>query len=122
MNKNIFLLIIIVFSLLIGRNLTFLPKINFQSDYSISQNLKKDIQAVINNPQGSYSVYFNDLNNKNLSFGINENTIYTAASVNKAPIIAALYNLAKKNRINLDEQITIQNNDIQDYGTGSIRY
>ena len=47
---------------------------------------------------------------------------FTAASINKVPIVATLYYLNNKGGIDLDEQITLQENDIQDYGTGSLRY
>lgn len=70
---------------------------------------------------GNWSVYVFDLDN-NQGFGINETTVYTAASVNKIPILAVLYSLAGKKEVNLDQQITLQASDIQDYGTGSIRY
>ncbi len=54
--------------------------------------------------------------------GINETVMYEAASVNKIPILVALYSKAQEGSINLDKQITIQEKDIQDYGTGVIRY
>ena len=60
--------------------------------------------------------------NSDFTLGMNEAVIYTAASVNKVPILAALYYLAQKGEVNLDQTITLQEKDIQDYGTGSIRY
>jgi beta-lactamase class A len=54
--------------------------------------------------------------------GINESTIFTAASVNKVPILAALYEEAQKGNVDFEKIITLQQEDIQDYGTGSIRY
>lgn len=68
-----------------------------------------------------YSVYVYDLTAKT-GFGINETTIFTAASVNKLVILAALYYEADQGKIDLDERITIQARDIQDFGTGIIRY
>jgi beta-lactamase class A len=53
---------------------------------------------------------------------INDTVIYTAASVNKLPILAALYYYSEKGDIDLDKVITIQAADIQDYGTGTIQY
>jgi len=80
-------------------------------------NIKKLTDAV----GGSWSIYVYDLSNDQ-GFGINETTIYNAASVNKIPLLASLYYLAGKGEINLDQQVTLQAEDIQDYGTGSIRY
>ena len=70
---------------------------------------------------GTYAIYIYDLKNKR-GFGINEKTNFTAASVNKIPILAALYHLAGKGKIDLERIIVPQQKDIQDYGTGSIRY
>lgn len=120
MKGKIYFLLLIV-SLLIGRNLEFLPKFSF-SNSSNANSIKKEIKELIEGRKGNYSVYFSDLNSKDMSFGINENTLYTAASLNKLPIVAVLYQLAKKEKINLDEKITVQQADIQDYGSGSIRY
>lgn len=83
--------------------------------------LIQKIKEVIEKQQGIYSVYIFDIND-NKGYGINETTIYTAASVNKLPILAALYYEAQRERIDLDKRITIQEKDIQDYGTGSLRY
>ena len=54
--------------------------------------------------------------------GINQNMGFIAASVNKIPILAAVYYFANQGEIDLDQKITIQASDIQDYGTGIIRY
>jgi beta-lactamase class A len=54
--------------------------------------------------------------------GINESSIFDGASVNKIPILVTLYHEADKGNINFSDTITIQSRDIQDYGTGSIRY
>jgi len=85
------------------------------------ENLRAKIQKTVNNRWKNYSVYVKDFNS-DFTMGINETIIYTAASVNKVPIIAALYSLAGKGDIDLDERVTIQAGDIQDFGTGSIRY
>jgi len=80
-----------------------------------------EIKKIINQSPGSWSVYIYDLTTDQ-GFGINETTIFTAASVNKVPILASLYYFAGKGEIDLDQQITPQASDIQDYGTGRIRY
>src|SRR3989344_7268820 len=85
------------------------------------QELIQKITELTSKQQGIYSIYIYDLN-KNPGYGINETTIFTAASVNKIPILAALYFEAQKDNIDLDKRITLQASDIQDYGTGSLRY
>ncbi|MDP1721807.1 MAG: serine hydrolase [Candidatus Gottesmanbacteria bacterium] len=84
-------------------------------------DLRIKIQEKVNNRWKNYSVYVKDYNAP-FTTGINETVIFTAASVNKVPIIAALYYRAGKGEIDLDERVTVQAVDIQDFGTGSIRY
>jgi beta-lactamase class A len=110
--------------LLIGRNLTLLPKVS--SIYNPvttfgTDELKQQIMHVIKQKPGHYSVYVSDFKSP-LSFGINEHTVLTGASVNKVPIVAVLYYLAQKGKLSLDQKIVLQKDDIQDYGTGSLRY
>lgn len=109
-----------IFFIMLGRNLTFLPVINLSMN-SEEEDLKSNIQKIIKDKKGFYSVYYRDLKTKK-SFGIDEKQIQVGASVNKAPIIAALYYFDKQGKISLDDKITIQEKDKQDYGTGSIRY
>ncbi len=119
------LLTIIVYTfivLLIGRNLTLLPRfVVFTSPHAIRTDLKKETERIIADKKGNYGVYFADFATGE-TFGINEEEMFTAASLNKVPIVAVLYYLENKGKIDLDEQITLQKEDIQDYGTGSLRY
>lgn len=69
----------------------------------------------------NYSIYVKDLKS-DLRFDINKSVIFTGASINKIPILAGLYYFAQSGDIDLDQVITIQSEDIQDYGTGTIRY
>lgn len=86
-----------------------------------SEALRRKVQETVNNRWRNYSVYIKDYTSS-FNMGINETVIFTAASVNKVPIVAALYYLAGKGDIDLDERVTIQAKDVQDFGTGSIRY
>ncbi|MBI3955696.1 serine hydrolase [Candidatus Gottesmanbacteria bacterium] len=86
-----------------------------------ADDLRKKIQELVNNRWKNYSVYVKDYTSS-FTMGINETVIFTAASVNKVPIVAALYYYAGKGEIDLDERVTIQARDVQDFGTGSIRY
>lgn len=119
------LLTIIVYTLvvlLIGRNLVSLPRFSLFSDpASYGKDLKKETASIIKEKKGNYGIYFLNLDD-GTTFGINDEMTFTAASVNKVPIVAALYALAKQNKVDLDDQVTLQERDIQDYGTGSLRY
>ncbi len=123
MKNKTTLIILIIISLVVGRNLSFLPKFNlFSNDAKKMASLKKEVIDIIKKKKGNYGVYFSSLKSNKIFFGINENQTYTAASLNKVPIVATLYYMAGKGEINLDEKITIQKEDTQDYGTGSLRY
>lgn len=78
------------------------------------------IKNLINNQKGTYSVYIYILRT-NQSAGVNESVAYTGASLNKVPILAALYFEAQNGKIDLSERVTVQQSDIQDYGTGVLR-
>lgn len=84
-------------------------------------DLKDKIQRAIDNQWSNYSVYVVDYTST-FTMGINETVIYNGASVNKILILAALYDYAKQGEVDFDKTITPQQDDIQDYGTGSIRY
>lgn len=109
-----------IFFIFLGRHLTFIPTINLSMNTK-EEDLINEINEIIKEKKGFYSIYYKNLENGK-TFGIDENQINTGASVNKVPIIATLYLLDKEGKVDLDDRITIQENDIQDYGTGSIRY
>jgi beta-lactamase class A len=69
----------------------------------------------------NYSVLVVDMGS-DFSMGINDEVIYTAASVNKVAILATLYEMAGKGEVDFEKTLTLQADDIQDYGTGSLRY
>lgn len=121
MKRILFFVFFSLILLLIGRNLLFLPKFSFSSPQNETIELKKQIQELLKNKKGTYSVYYRDVKN-GVNFGINENQVYIAGSLNKVPIVATLYALAKNGKLDLDDMIVLQKDDIADYGTGSLRY
>lgn len=108
--------------LIIGRNLSFLPLLGSPPKAQTENTaLKEKIQKLVKEQKGNYGISFKDLKTGNY-FGINQEMMMTAASVNKVPIIAVLYSLENKGKINFNDQVTLQKEDLQDYGTGSLRY
>ncbi len=95
--------------------------ISLQNNTEINQTLAENIEKLISTTGGTFSVYFYDIN-KNEEYGYHDRMVLTAASLNKIPILASLYHLAGKKEIDLEKIITLQKEDIQDYGSGSIRY
>src|SRR3989344_4096411 len=115
------LLIFGVFLIFLGRHMTFLPTINLSGKDS-NEKIVAVLGDSTKDKTGFYSIYYKDLKTGG-AFGIDEKQIQTATSVNKIPIIASLYYLANEApNLSLDEKVTITDTDVQDYGTGSIRY
>jgi len=111
------------FLLLLGRNLTFIPQLNFAKTEQAKDTaeIREELIALLKEKPGQFSVYYKDLHSGE-GFGMQENTVLTAASLNKLLVVGYLYHLAAKKEINLEDKIVIQEQDIQDYGTGSLRY
>lgn len=94
---------------------------NFFAKKKVPDDLSKKISDVVGDEWTDYSIVIEDYTS-DFQLRESEGEIFIAASVNKVPILAALYYFAHKGDIDLDEQITVQAADIQDYGTGSMRY
>ena len=126
MRKLLTVVVYTLVMLMIGRNLPFLPRFTLFSDNATAQKeATEKLKTILNKDfekfPGNYSYFYSNLITQE-NIGNSEKETFTAASVNKVPIIIALYYLNKQGKIDLDEQITIQKDDIQDYGTGSLRY
>lgn len=96
-------------------------KFTFFQKKKTPDDLAQKINTVINDEWNDYSIVIEDYGS-DFALRQSEAEIFIAASINKLPILAALYYLANKGDIDLDDTITLQAADVQDYGTGSIRY
>lgn len=123
MRKIVIFLFYSFFLILIGRNLTFIPQIYFDNSSKPKDPavIRQKIVDFLKTQSGVYSVFYENLKTSD-TFGINENSILTGASMNKLPIVGYLYNQAFKKEIDLQEKIVLQKEDLQSYGTGSLRY
>jgi len=144
--KRVFWLVITVMTLAIGLRFAFFPRtpsiispipdtptpthsqtasppkiFSLFKHQKSADELTRNINSVIGDQWNDYSIVVDDFTS-DFSVKLSEGEIFVAASVNKVPILAALYYYAGKGDIDLDSDITIQAADIQDYGTGSIRY
>ncbi|MBI4067039.1 serine hydrolase [Candidatus Gottesmanbacteria bacterium] len=95
--------------------------LNIGNKEAKKDKLIADLQKIISSSGGTFSIYIYDINAKE-GFGINERMVIRGASLNKIPILASLYTMVNQGKIDLEKQIVIQKEDMQDYGTGSIRY
>lgn len=125
MKKFLIIIFYSFFLLLLGRQLSFLPSVSLPNEKTQVQlstdELRDTIKSLTSEFEGEYSIYYQDLKTGE-AFGLNHNSIMTAASLNKVPVIFYLYSLASKREIDLEEKITLLEGDIQDYGTGKLRY
>jgi beta-lactamase class A len=71
--------------------------------------------------QGTYGVWVDDLPS-GATTGQHAEQQFVAASVIKFCILVALYEESAEGKLSLGEQLTTTSADIQNYGTGSIRY
>lgn len=125
MKKLVLFLFYTFFLLLIGRQFEFLPSLE-NNKKSTTANLSADeirdnVKAMTAEFEGNYSIYYEDLITREV-FGLNHNNILTAASLNKIPVVFYMYSLADRREIDLEEKIKLLAEDIQDYGTGKLRY
>lgn len=84
-------------------------------------SLEQQIRDIVGTTIVNYSVLVKPVGQTPV-VDINSTVIFPAASVNKMTVLAALYSLIESGDVDPDTSITIQANDVQDYGTGSIRY
>lgn len=79
------------------------------------------LQHELDDVRGTYGIWIADLPTGS-TIGIHAHQQFIAASVIKTYIIAALYAEVAAGKISLNDTMTTTAADIQNYGTGSIRY
>jgi len=121
MKKALLLFTYALLFMLLGRNLSFIPTMSFLNKENNAAQIKESVDKFLRENQGKYSLYYKDLKTGQV-LGVNEHVQMTGASLNKLVIVAYLYEQAGKGKLNLEDRIAVQKKDIQDYGTGSIRY
>ncbi|ARC84757.1 D-alanyl-D-alanine carboxypeptidase family protein [Clostridium argentinense CDC 2741] len=71
----------------------------------------KEIKRYLDNRDGIYSFYFEDLKS-GYTYGLNENVQMTAAGCIKVPIAMALMKEIENNNFNIDDKVSITKNDM----------
>lgn len=97
------------------------PMLGIFSKSKKPDDLKAIVKTIADAKWKNYSILVSDYNS-DFQMAINESTIFDATSVNKIPILVVLYREINAGNIDFDKTITLQAKDIQDYGTGSMRY
>lgn len=123
MRKTFIFLFYSFFLLILGRNLLFIPVVSIGGTTKAkdTEAIRQDVVDLLKDKKGEFNVCYTDLITED-SFGIHPDTVLTGASMNKLPVVGYLYFLAGKKEIDLQVTVVIQKSDIQDYGTGVIRY
>lgn len=81
----------------------------------------RSIKDLIQDSSGNYAVFVYSFD-KDEAYGLNEDEVYFAASINKVPIMLSFYREIERGSYSGDEEYELSEEDIQDYGTGSMRY
>jgi beta-lactamase class A len=83
--------------------------------------LSKAIALAFDDSIVEYSLIVDDFKS-DTHFELGDQTTYVGASILKVPILIHLYDEIAQKKISPDQSVTIETDDIQDYGTGTIRY
>lgn len=95
--------------------------IGFKPNLKNKDGLKESINLLLKDLNGTYGIFWQNLNTGD-SFGINENELFTAASVNKIPIMVNFYQQVELGKLKTDDIYVLKWADVQDFGSGQIRY
>lgn len=98
---------------------------NAKEEYNLSNldygPLKQKIMDYISANQLSAGIYFKDINT-NITFGINENKTFVAASTVKVPIMLYLYTLAAEKKIDLNTKVVYDKDKDFESGAGVLEH
>lgn len=83
--------------------------------------LSKAVAGAFDDSILEYSLVIDDFRS-NMHFELGDQTTYIGASILKLPILIRLYEKIADLSVKPDQTVPISSDDIQDYGTGSLRY
>ena len=75
----------------------------------LDKEIFSDIECYLNQREGEYALYFKDLD-QDLTFTINEDLMFSAASVIKIPIMCELYRQVEADQINKEQLLNVGDN------------
>ncbi|MDZ7717538.1 MAG: serine hydrolase [Balneolaceae bacterium] len=79
-----------------------------QTDPKI-ETLKSEIEEYLSEQEGTYAVWFQDLQDEDQHFAINEDTLFHAASTMKTPVMIELFKRVEAGELSLDDSIKVEN-------------
>lgn len=75
--------------------------------------LKNKLVSFLNNSDGIYAIYFEDLYSSTW-MGIKETTSFTPASLLKVPLAVTILKMSEENELNIDKKVMIKKEDLRD--------
>jgi beta-lactamase class A len=81
--------------------------------------LRAELEGIAQAYPGRYGVVVSDPSTGE-TISMDPDGRFLAASINKLPVLMALYKSAAAGTVDLDDEITMQASDVQAYGTGSL--
>lgn len=73
------------------------------------EELKSEIETFLSQQEGTFAIWFQDLQNKDQHFAINEDTLFHAASTMKTPVMIELFKRVKDGELSLEDSIKVEN-------------
>jgi len=71
--------------------------------------LQAEIESVLDDEEGTYAVFFEDLNNPDQKITINPDTVFHAASTMKTPVMIEVFKQAEQGKFSVYDSIRIEN-------------
>src|SRR3972149_8666480 len=100
---------------------TFLPQKEDEKLIRDTSGIIKRLLQETSTQDGVWGVYVYSVSDRTV-YGLNAQRSFTAASVNKIPILLFFLTEVDKGTLSKETVYILQKNDIQDYGTGTLRY
>lgn len=72
-------------------------------------DLKLEVEEYLSEQEGTFAVWFQDLQDEGQHFAINEDTLFHAASTMKTPVMIELFKQVEQGEISLDDSILVEN-------------
>lgn len=79
-----------------------------QSDTDIDQ-VKDSVDHYLSDQEGAFAVWFQHLQDPDMHFAINEDTLFHAASTMKTPVMIELFKRAEQGEFDLSDSIKVEN-------------
>lgn len=73
------------------------------------KKLKSEVETYLTEQEGTFAVWFRDLQDEDHHFAINEDTLFHAASTMKTPVMIELFKRVEAGELSLDDSILVEN-------------